>query len=559
MSTSVVGRTRLGRVVANTGRDILVMIDISADARRAVRLGDMVIIAGDGQSTVGVVSGMNAPAPGLESDGDDLWIAQVELAGTLGTRADAPVFSQSIPLPPALGDIAYKAAPTDLRRLFRNGDDTAYPFGVILGQHDVAATIDGVGLVEGGFTIFGASGSGKSCSMASLVRALLRHRHEVNTLLIDPYNEFGRSFGKAAVCIRPEPGLIPHWLLSFEELLWVLSLNGGPLDADERSALEEGVPAARVRFLQRGTRHKDGSTVTTHTGMVSADAPLPYRITDLLAYLEKNAQSDDIRHARTYRRLRTRLLTASGDPRLSVIFGNIAPTDNLAELVKRLFRLEANSPPMSVLQLGTLTAGVDKLVVSVVCRLATALAEWGGGNRRTLILLDDAARFAPEQSPDEAAALSLNALIKLGGRPKKLGTTIGVVASDPRSLSREVTAQCSTFFVHRISSQLEIEAVEDMLPEAAGAYLAAVSNLGTGEAIGVGRGVPLAGRMAISPLPAAAIPTEHVARPPGETIDFDAVEAMVQRWRSCGNFDGTDADFEAEAPLPPPPAVDPGA
>ncbi|MEM6650901.1 MAG: DUF87 domain-containing protein, partial [Pseudomonadota bacterium] len=334
------GRLRVGRVIANSGRDILAMVENSEEARSALHLGDVLIIKGHESCAVGVISGMNVPAPGLEGHDEDLWLVQVELTGTLTIDADTPSFHRNIPLAPSLGDGVYKAALSDLQLLFRNGDKTAYPIGKVIGADRVLATIDPEELLKGGLAILGTSGAGKSSTLASLVRALLRHRHPVTSLLIDPYNEYGASFGKAAITISPLPGLFPHWLLSFEEMVWVLSRNGGELDKDERSILEEAIPAARLRFAARATRpHEDQFSVTN---MVSVDTPIPYRIMDLIGHLEKSTHSDETRPSAAYQRLRTRMMAAVADPRLSVIFGNATAKDSLGSLITKLFRLEKN-------------------------------------------------------------------------------------------------------------------------------------------------------------------------------------------------------------------------
>ena len=541
-----VGRARIGRVVANTGRDLLVMIETGATARTALRLGDVMVLIGEGQTTVGVVSGMNMPAPGLESDGDDLWIAQVELMGTITIADETLGFTRSIPKPPALGDIAYRASPADLRRLYRNGDEKSYPIGIVLGQDDVAATIDGEGLVSGGFTVMGAPGSGKSSTAVSLVRALLRNRHPIRTVLLDPNNEYGRCFGKAAKCVAPRPGTFPHWILSFREFVWVLSCNGGALSADECSILEEAIPAARLRFVQRNRLPTDAAT---SMDAVSVDGPIPYRIADLIAHIDKHIASDEYRGRAAYQRLRTRIMSAVGDPRLSVLFGSVAATDTLEGLLKQIFCLEPDSPPTTVIQLGRLTAGLDRLVVSLICRMSAALAEWSMGRFRTLVLIDDAGRYAPPTPHDRVTELSLEAIRHLGNRPRKLGTTLGIIANQPREVHSATLNQTASFFIHRLPSQADVEAVEERLPESAAAFLGGLSNLGDGEVVGIGRGLPMAGRIAIAKLPETAIPRENMGpdSQAGEE-ELDAVAALVHRWRYCG-ID------EWAGPVMPPPAA----
>ncbi|WP_370337849.1 ATP-binding protein [Parvularcula marina] len=515
---------RLGRVVANTGRDVLVLIDSHAEERPTLRMGDVVLAAGRNEPAVGVISGINAPAPGLEGDGEDLWVIQVELTGSLKSDGDVPVYSRGVPASPALGSVVHLATTPDLKLLHRNADETALPIGDVQGINGVKATVDPDMLLDGGFAIMGASGTGKSASLACIVRALLRARFPIHALLIDPYNEFGTSFGKAASVIEPRPGLFPHWLLTYDELVWVLSMSGDDLDRDERALLDQAIPSARRNFLQR-----HGQIMGSEG--VSIDAPIPYRVTDLLTFIEKAAE--DLGHSLAVRsRLRGRLMTAIADPRLSIIFGTAATTDNLSTLLCDLFRLD-RSPPLAVLQLGRLTAGLDKLIVSVVCRLAAALAEWSGISRHTLVLMDNAERYAPAEVQDEASRFARDAIRVLGGRPRKLGTALGLTASSPRNIDRDVLIRCGTMFLHRMPSTLDGDAVEEILSEPAPACIDSLGALQQREAMTVGRGISFAGRVMMSELPAVAIPGSRPMPTLGEDIETEIAET-INRWRRFG-------------------------
>ena len=74
-------------------------------------------------------------------------------------------------------------------------------------------------------------------------------------------------------------------------------------------------------------------------------------------------------------------------------------------------------------------------------------------------------RYAPAKPVRRSETLSKESLLELGGRPRKLGTTLGLVCSDARSVSRDIISQCATYFVHRLTSQTEIDTVTDVLPE----------------------------------------------------------------------------------------------
>ena len=522
------GRSRMGRVVANSGRDILVLIDAADVGRNAAHPGDVVVVGSSCDLVVGIVSALKEPAPGLESDGGDIWVAQVELLGTLGVGPARPVFTRSVATPPTLGDVVYSASHSDLARLLRNDEDEAYSIGRLTKDETVEATLDANRLLNGGFAVMGRARSGKSCTLAAIARAFLRHRHGATFVLVDPYNEYGRSFGKAAAVLAPEPGLFPHWLMSFAELRWALSQNGGPMGADESSVLEEAIPAARLRYRQRqhAGRQMDGAE---DRAAATVESPFPYRLLDLISYIDKAASVEDYRDPAVFRRLRARIMASLADPRLAIFFGNGSVSDNLDELIGKIFRIGQPGPPMTVLQFAELSAGVDRVAMSVLARLTMVVAQWGSAAHPTVLLVEDAIRFAAATPNDDASQLSLGALRELGGTAQKLGISVGLVVSDTRQVSPEIIDACSTYFVHRLSRNSEIELVEDMLPEAA-ALLALAPNLGCGEVIGVGAGLSMSGRFKVSHLPEAAIPTERSGGlPPVET--GGEVADIISRWR----------------------------
>ena len=520
---------RVGRVVANTGRDILVLMDSPVTGRPAIRLSNVVLVEEGEGAAVGIVTGINAPAPGLDSDGDELWIVQVEMVGTL-SEADGR-FLRGVQAPPALGTIVHLASADDLERLHRNGQECALPFGTVHGAAKVQATLDPEALTRGGFAIFGTADSGKSSTLASLTRALLRAKFPVHTLLIDPYNEFSRSFSKAAVVVEPSPGLFPHWLLTSDEMAWLLSLNGGALDRDEQSILNEAIVIARRNHLRRTAHPSEGGAI---------DGPIPYRVTDIISYLDKVSYADSNRPAAAFRRLRERVMTAVGDSRLSIIFGLSAGADNLAALIEDLFRLNG-PPPMAVLQLGRLPEGLDRLIVAVLARLCAAVVEWSSVQRNICLMVDNIERYAPAEITDEVARFSRRALRALGGRPRKLGASVGFTSASPREVDRDLLSRCETVFLHRMPSPLDADAAEEVLPETAPASLDSLATLAQREVIGVGAGVTFTGRLTVAELPDIAVPGARMSRPDYPGAD-DAM-AIVHRWRH-----GTgDADDYLEA------------
>nr|WP_246408675.1 ATP-binding protein [Parvularcula dongshanensis] len=491
------------------------------------RTGEVLLLGKAPRRAVGIVTAVTIPAPAVQDDASELWIAEVSLSGVLD---EASGFTRGGGTTPALGDQACLAGEADLGRLY--GGETGQ-FGQI-GRVPLCARIPAL---SSGFGIFGGRGTGKSSTLAVLLRTMLRARAPVRPILLDPHDEYGRSFGRAARILRPGPGFAPHWLLTVEELAWVLSLNGGTLAEDERALLEEAIPAARRRMLQRSG--SDGGQP------FSVDGPLPYRVMDLLGWLDRNASSDQTQRAAAHRRLRSRLATSLGDARLSVIFGRVSAEDTLGALLRSVFCLGSGAAPMSVIQLGGLPLGIDRLIAGVICRLAGALGEGTGGALPLLVVLEDADRFAPEGAAEGATKLCRDAVHMLVQDGPKHGIGLGVVSSHPAGVSQRVLGDLPTLLTHRLPSEADRRRLRDCAPDSIASLLDGAGTLGERQLIGAGEGMPAPGMPVVDELPEAAVPVRAGRRAEVKSPSF--VEDVIDRWRFG---DSAGSEEAAAAPRP---------
>ena len=527
------GRRRVGRVIAGSGADYLVMIEPSEGGGDALSAGDLLVFGTAGALSVASVTATSVPAPAGADEPDEIWIAEVCLIGALAGGA----FSRGMLRTPSLGDAAFAASDEDLTAIYAPEDDHV-SIGTLARHTSVNAAVFVPGLAEG-FGVFGTSDAGKSCTLAALIRGLLRRRAPVRPVLLDAHDEFARSFGRAARVIRPGAGFVPHWLLTFDELVWALSLDGGPLGEDELSLLTDAVPAARRRMLQR--MGEDAAVPVT------LDAPSPWRLSDAVSWLDKNTHVDKQRSPSCYKRLRTRLVGAPTDARLRAVFGAISAADSLPGLLADVFGLGAapDAPPMSIVQLGRLELGLDRLVAGVLCRLALAVAEGSGGRVPILMIAEDAERYAPKDEANRIAELSRQAMEGLARRGARVGAGLAVTSARPSLVSPRLMAELPTTFVHRLPSEEARRTLGEMLPEGGPAQIAAAGTLGRQDCIALGRGVPAPGLLRIQTLPDAALPRSERGGPVAASAQgADLVARLLSRWR-----------YGEETALAPPPAA----
>ena len=541
---------RVGRVIAGSGADYLVMIE-AGERTHAVSAGDHLVFGASEARSVAAVTATSVPAPAGDDDLDEIWIAEVTLIGTLAPGG----FERGVLHPPSLGDAAQRAEPADLAAIYGAGEGRV-SIGTLARATDIEVSVR-MDALAAGFGVFGTSDSGKSCTVATLVRGLLRRRAPVRPILLDAHDEYARSFGRAATLIRPGAGFVPHWLLTFEELCWALSLDGGPLGAEEVALLAEAVPAARRRMLQR--QGED-------TAMpVTLDAPAPWRLTDAVSWLDKNTHTDRDRAPGSYKRLRARLVGAPTDARLRAVFGAVAATDTLPGLLRDVFGLGAaeDAPPMTIVQLGRLELGLDRLVAAVLCRLALAVGEGTGGRVPTLLLAEDAERYAPRDEANRIAELSRQAMEGLARRGARVGAGLAVTSARPGLVSSRLMAELPTAFVHRLPSGEAQRDLTDHLPEGGAATIAGANTLGQRDCIALGRAVAAPGLLRIAALPDAALPRSARGGPiDANAHGADLVARLLSRWRFGAEGEGPSGSVAA-APEPrtahAPPRVVPAA
>ena len=241
-------------------------------------MGALVKIHTRASTVYGMVSGLRVPLPSVASFDDDLKIVEIELLGekSFGALGDGPrVPPRRLDLsgarrPGRPGDrrrISPRSTPRRRSRRPRSARSTrtlASPAYLLvddlLGKH---------------FSIVGTTGSGKSCAVATILRAVIGRMPNAHVLLIDPHNEYVRAFGDQACVLSPSDGLhLPYWLFNFEELAELVLGRGH--DSEQVKVLADAVLAAKHTHFVKSGLDQHGTV----------DTPVPYRMSDVLRFLD---------------------------------------------------------------------------------------------------------------------------------------------------------------------------------------------------------------------------------------------------------------------------------
>lgn len=532
----------IGEVVSITGSHALIMLyELPMDREQQFRLQLGAIMSIDTGSAIvlGLIGAMSVPAPSMDSNTSDVRIMELELIGefTKPTAKSPARFRRGVSNYPTLGDAVSISSHNELSALFAVSGGSSVRIGIVKQDAAIPATINVNDIFSRHAAILGTTGAGKSCAIALMLRAITDQYRNAHIVILDPHNEYARSFGDKAIVFDPATFSLPFWLLTFDELIEVLYPERIGVET-EIEILSELIPVVKKMGLNnsQSSLRATADRRVFETSNVTVDTPTPYRISELLSLLDKALGGlNNSQNIAPYKKLRNRLYSITQDARYAFMFGSLSVQDTMVETLAALFRIPVEGKPISILELGALPAEVAQVVVSVVSRLAFEFGLWSHGASPIALVCEDAHRFAPADRKDGFAP-TRRALARLAKEGRKTGVSLWVVSQRPTELDPAILSQCNTIFAMRLANQADQETLRAVVPDASTSLLSALPSLGTGEAIAIGEGVPLPTRMRFDALRRAEIPRSLTASFTDgwsvEMEDRNFIHRIVEQWRA---------------------------
>jgi hypothetical protein len=525
---------RIGRVVSVEGSQVIVLLDglrtlTTMEQPDALQIGALVKMRTPETTVFGMVCGLSIPIPSQSPNEREMRIVELELVGEAMNHTDREpmVFRRGISFCPPLGENVYAATQQDLKQVYAKPDVASARIGTIYQDQSLPAFIAIDDLLGKHFAVLGTTGSGKSCAVAVMLKAILEQHREGHILLLDLHNEYSHAFKGSAEVLGPGGLKLPYWLLNLEELRETLIDRAENREAD-LSILKEAVIYAKQAFNNRGN-----GKGTTYYG---ADSPVPYRMSDVIQRVEESlGRLERPTDSAPYLRLRERIEALQGDRRFDFMFQEgLTVRDTMADVLSQLFRIPANGRPVTILDLSEIPSDIMNVVISLVCRLTFDFALWSDRSVPILLVCEEAHRYAGENT-DASFEPTKRALSKIAREGRKYGVSVCLVSQRPSELPVGILSQCNTIFAMRMSNQKDQEFVRGTLSESGLGLMDSLPSLRTGEAIGVGEGVPVPVRFCFDHLPAQSRPHSGTACFSGAWKDSEKslhfVSEVVERWR----------------------------
>jgi uncharacterized protein len=536
---------RMGRIVAVTGAHAVIMLDAQDamfnESQRGPDIGTLLKAETAHSITLALVSALSAPSPTNNPGDKELRIVEVEFIGELPKGDDGipRSFRRGISGYPSLGDAVYRANRAELALAYACDNASSVRVGHIQQDPSIPAMIKIDEMLGKHFAILGTTGTGKSCTVALILRRILDKNPQAHILLLDVHREYATSFQGMAEIITPDNMSLPFWLLNFDEAVEILVGNQGNRDADVE-ILRDIIPMAKQRYLANQRRDKAGISRNTasaiETQNVGVDTPIPYRTSDLLSVIDEHMGKLELRNELSpYKRLKAKIESISRDPRYSFMFGSLTVQDNMAAILARIFRIPVNGKPVAILELGGLPSEIINVVVSVLARLAFDFGVWSAGKIPITFVCEEAHRYVPN---DKTLGFepTKRAISKIAKEGRKYGVSLAIVTQRPAELDPTILSQCNTIFSLRLTNERDQEILKAGISDAAASLLEFMPTMGTGEAITFGEGVALPTRIKFDMLPENELPRSNTAsftkNWAKDLPDDTFLHEIVNRWRA---------------------------
>jgi len=357
-------------------------------------------------------------------------VAQLNIMGEITTNETTRQtrFFRGVRSFPVLGEAVYNMSSAELGLIFNRENESCIEVGRLQQDNSIIAKVRIDDLLSKHFAIIGSTGSGKSCTVALVLQAILDKNPMGHVVLFDPHNEYSKSFGARAEVINQDSLDLPLWIFDFVETCELLCSGIEDQAREEREILHDVILKAK-RLFDRSLQSGDISSqvklddiegelqLATH---ISLDSPVPYRIRDVSKILDHAmGRLENANNLAPYKRLKRRIATLIADPRYQFIFKNQASPRPIEDIVGPI-----------------------------------------------LLVCEEAHRYIPR---DRSAGFHSTRRIisRIAKEGRKYGVSLGIISQRPSELEPSTLSQCSTIFSMRLSNEVDQNFVRAAVPDGA--------------------------------------------------------------------------------------------
>lgn len=406
-------------------------------------------------------------------------------------------------------------------------------FSSLTRQRDIVVPVHGNRFFNKHIAVVGASGSGKSSSVTSVLQKAVSAKsgeyqglNNSHILIFDLHSEYATAFPKANI-ITVDDLVLPYWLLNEDEMEDMFLESGDNNNYNQESLLRSVVTIAKkisnpavekvnfdsplrydiqhvanaFRNLTRETKDaenslhikfKDGTTETfddvegqlEHYCKALREFAAPER-----SKINKGPYADG-----SIDKFERRIRSKISNSRLDFIFGAKAKAATLEQVLEQFTGYKAGGESnVTIIDLSGIPFELLSITVSLISRLMFDFCYYA---RRVeskteqpfLMVYEEAHKYAPKSGLARYKA-SLAAIERIAKEGRKYGISLLISSQRPSEISETIFSQCSNFLAMRLTNPDDQSYVRRLLPDTLGNLTEGMPALEQGEALLIGDAV----------------------------------------------------------------------
>lgn len=487
----------------------------------------------------GIVSSVsNTPSKSDETNLKHSFGSRFLTVQLVGEKIGEDEFEKGVGTYPTINDEVHIVIEKDLFDIYGKKDTGSIEIGKHSSSENLSVYADLHKLVLRHCAILGSTGSGKSNTTVSILKAILGDYKGSRVILVDPHGEYSSAFPDAKILKINEvanPLFIPFWLMSFDELAYFLV---GAKPSDDQKPDYRTFRDLITNLKKKNCILKAGNI---DPNLVTADSPIPFSARQLwyemnywinatfsssniedqnesTVKITDTGDAENLKPAKfepyppnnsapykskKYQELisyERKLLSRLRDSRFDFLFnpGDYKDSASLKDLHNLLNEWIGSDKKLAILDLSGVPFEVLDITVGLITRFVYDSMFWGrhetytGKNRPLLLAYEEAHTYL---NKNENNSYSKEAVEKVFKEGRKFGLGALVISQRPSEISETILAQVGTFIALRLTNSGDQSIVKNSAPDNLNSLIDLLPSLRTGEAIIVGEAIKIPSRV----------------------------------------------------------------
>ncbi|MEK6566859.1 MAG: DUF87 domain-containing protein [Bacteroidota bacterium] len=484
---------RIGVVISVNNSELRVLIDESITSLKKDlngktyyigQIGTYVLIPVSNLVLLGMVGDFRKEDVLMNGKSAQRYIMSITLAGTVkGGR-----YERGVSLFPPVDSVVYLAEDADLVVAFAVYQRYDFSVGYLSLFENQRAFLDANKFFGKHIAVLGSSGSGKSCTVASILQKVTKYP-DTNIIILDIHNEYKTAFEGGCNHLPIADFELPFWLMNFEEIREMFIDERDDNAASQITVLKDLIVASK-----KGKNPELSNIVTV-------DTPVYFELSEIRAkmqFLDTEKIGSGTTVAKEgpfygkFTRFLVRLDGKLNDPRYAFMFRPkmYAQTAKLKDLLSKILGADG-SAQVTILDLSGVPFDIVNTIVSLLARLIFDFNFWNPSRRDFPILLvfEEAHNYLPSSGIGTSAARRTVERIAKEGR--KYGVSIMVVSQRPVEVSETILSQCNNYVIMRLTNPLDQNYIKRLVPDSFAGLVDVLPSLRQGEALIVGEAISM--------------------------------------------------------------------